>query len=473
MLNLFKTLFGFGRKSMPTPITIVPGMVDYLVNDSTTNIHVSVQLPEPPPYLTFSVQGFDGTPWTTQDRVKSQAGNVYVTLARSIQQVQNLLGQPITNWAATNCLSVLPRAGQMLNAYYDRTALQFFWENIHGRILYTADSTDITAHELGHALLDALRPDFWSVQALEIWAFHEAFADINAMNASMDQDVVLTRVIDETNGNLRLSNVVSKIAEEVGYALLGPGKCLRDGVNNFKYVNPETLPKETEYDQLASECHSFGRVFLGTWYELMVQVYEYDVAHGKAKVDALRDAKTLCHRWLLQAARQAPRVANYHDAVARVMLSLARNEGSIYADLMNSVFVARGILQPKLFACSVKHRDMLPTQPSQEFNLGNEVLAIVPERKTIKLNDHGTAIRAFAIEDGPDLGDVEIEVAADKFYLFDQQGNVLDSVEPTQDEIVSAARLCVGQIHSFEDVGSTHATMWEIDGNKLLRTFIE
>ena len=130
--------------------------------------------------------------------------------------------------------------------------------------MYFADSSDIVTHELGHAMLDAMRPDFWSVQALEVWSFHEAFSDIVAMFNLMSYDVALNKMIVETKGDLSVSNSVSRLAEEVGILIrnvtrdpLHLPNALRDpAVEVFKYEEPATLPAETSNNKLAAECPS-------------------------------------------------------------------------------------------------------------------------------------------------------------------------------------------------------------------------
>src|SRR5262249_31746722 len=130
-------------------------------------------------------------------------------------------GQKPTRWAATECLMILPRAGQDLNAYYDRSGLKFFYfgDPISRKIVFACEASDVVSHEFGHAYLDILRPDFWSAQCSEIWAFHESFGDMTAILTILQSDQVINKVLQETAGNLESSNTVSKLAEEMGVGL--------------------------------------------------------------------------------------------------------------------------------------------------------------------------------------------------------------------------------------------------------------
>lgn len=73
------------------------------------------------------------------------------------------LAGPLTDWAPgvpdRKRLPVFPNAGNMLNAFYDRESLQFFEHTSDGKRTLSGASTDVVAHETGHALLDAVRPD--------------------------------------------------------------------------------------------------------------------------------------------------------------------------------------------------------------------------------------------------------------------------------------------------------------------------
>ena len=52
---------------------------------------------------------------------------------------------------------------------------------IGGTTFFSGASTDVVAHEIGHGLLDAIRPDLWDAAFLEAGAFHEAFGDCIAI----------------------------------------------------------------------------------------------------------------------------------------------------------------------------------------------------------------------------------------------------------------------------------------------------
>ena len=476
--SFLSKMFSFLYPKDTTAVT--SNLMDYLATDPVSNIHISMPLPLPPSTMSYKVQGFDGN-WQSnnvkEQVVKVQAGDCYITIANSINHMQRLLNDnPLKGWAAVPVLAVFPRAGQQLNAYYDRMALRFFYEKVGSGYIFLADSSHVVAHELGHAFLDSRRPDFWSVQSLEIWAFHEGWADINSMSSLMEFEPVVKQALAETNGDLRKSNVISKLALQVGNVLLGGNKPLRDGVNDYKYVNPETLSQEGGYDDLTPECHSFGRIMMGTWYQLFAELYTQLVQEGKPALEAVKLANDICHGYLVHAVITAPRVLYYHDAVVRTWMALAKNDNSPYLSLFERVFTERNLFRNQAQALSVTNMNEVDLTNAQVTNLSHGTLAVVPANKTIKLNDHLSSVAALNVNYGQrdiNLGEVELEVPSDKFYLFDKTGMLVNEILPDDAEIAAHANVCVQQIQSAMAVGPTESTMWEVRANKLERTFVE
>ena len=205
-----KAQIASGKRVLPK------GKIDFTFNDPTTpRLKVRMDIPQKPKVMNFSVKGFSGAGFHRQTK-EGLAANVYAAMAMSIDMTLKYTNRKIVKWPATRTLNVVPLAGKDLNAYYDRRSLKFFFaRNPKTRkTFYTADSNDIVTHELGHAILDTFRPDLWSMQALEAWGFHEAYADIHALLSALHHDEMLRQVIKQTKGNLRSSNSISKLAEE-------------------------------------------------------------------------------------------------------------------------------------------------------------------------------------------------------------------------------------------------------------------
>lgn len=449
--------------------------VEYLLNDPVAPFTLQVPLPATPEDLKIAVTSYADPP-VKAGTVQAQALNAYITVAQTINSRQKAISRSrpkLSSWAATSKLIVAPRAGKDLNAYYDRRGLKFFYYPIGNSIIYLVDSTDVVAHELGHALLDAMRPDFWSVQALEIWSFHEAFADITAILAMMEYPVVLEAAIKETNKDLRKSNCISRLAEQVGNVLFGRRHLyLRDAVNTFKYQNPTTLPAEGPDEQLQSERHSFGRVFLGAWWEFMVGIYEQECKRLAPK-DALVIAKNVAADYMYKAIVQSPLTAKYHYAIARGMLVADKANEDKYAPILNAVLKNRNLMPPEIKTlANLKKKDLDLGENDLVVKRGKTTAVVVKGKKVIKLMDHhpAKAIKALALDEY-NLAEVKLEVPFDTYYEFDEKGILQHQFVPEEDEVIEVARLCAMSIANQENVGKNK--MWKISRNKLVRSFVE
>lgn len=263
------------------------------------------------------------------------------------------------DWVRGKVLPIFPRAGRELNAYYDRRALKFFYATdlLSKRTLYTCESSDVAAHECGHAILDAHHPDYWNSLHPETGAFHEAFGDITALLTTLQFPSVRERMLKETNGDLRVSSNVTRLAEQLGNALyveygrdVANATFLRDLVNTFRYKETWTLPASAPAARLSSESHSFSRIFSGAVYQILVGIYE---AKRKADAqlkpdDALVQARDDVGKMLATALVLAPP----GDAVLRVIAtSMFKAEqqlfGGQYFEILKKVFSHRRILLVK------------------------------------------------------------------------------------------------------------------------------
>jgi len=449
--------------------------VNYLINDPTTpNLRSQIPFPPIPKLLPFRVRG----------ESSEESSNCHITVATGIKATQEARSDnPIKKWASGRSIEIIPKAKKGLNAYYNRRQLVFFYDH-HPKtrkMVFAANSSDVVAHELGHALLDAQRPDFWSVQAPEIWAFHEAYADITAMYQLMQHDKALEHALQETKNDLRKSNVISRLAEEMGNAIYhltrGQGgrkpEALRDAINNFKWAPPNKLPKSAPDNRLASECHSYGRVFLGAWYDILVKFFEYEKSNQTKSIVALKKARDQAFKYLVKGVILAPRVPRYHNAVAKSMLMVAEQP---YEKIMNVVFRKRRIITPKIKMLSTnkrKAREILATADKLE-RLENGAIARMLSKKTIKLANFVPEgfVSALTV-DNKNLADLEIEVANESSYEFDRDGNLTDEHKSSMTNIVDEARLCALMIQKDNSFSSKKEKMWSVQKGKLMRMFIE
>lgn len=290
--------------------------------------------------------------------VEFEASHLTVILTHAYDTWARYFGAAY-DWVRGPVLNVKTRAGNDLNAYYDRSALKFFYarDALSKRTFYTSESSDVAAHECGHAILDAHHPDYWSSIHPETGAFHEAFGDITALLTTLQFPSVRARMLKETGGNLRVSSNVTRLAEQLGKALyVEYGKeaagatSLRDLVNTFRYKETYLLPGTAPVTRLSSGSHSFSRVFSGAFYQILVGMYEAKRRADEklAADDALAQARDDAGKLLATALVLAPP----GDAVYRVLaISMFKAEQQLfegkYFEILKKVFSNRRILLVK------------------------------------------------------------------------------------------------------------------------------
>lgn len=218
-------------------------------------------------------------------------------------------------------LSLLQDAGLQLNAFYDRSSFAFFHKPAGGTTFFSGASTDVVAHEIGHGLLDALRPDLWDAAFLETGAFHEAFGDCMAILTALHDRDSRVKLLALTT-SLRKKNFVESTAENLS---AGIGRMFpthnaaepRRAFNTFKFQIPETLPLDGGPGELINEVHSFGMVFTGCFYDLIAEIFAAQTTHTEASL--LASART-AGSLLVAGASTAVVTPRFFQAVGRAMM---------------------------------------------------------------------------------------------------------------------------------------------------------
>ncbi|MCU0248891.1 MAG: hypothetical protein MUE61_01660 [Vicinamibacterales bacterium] len=250
-------------------------------------------------------------------------------------------------WHTGRPLVVDLDAGNDLNAYYDRQELCFFHAEVRGVTVYSGESPDVLCHELGHALLDAIRPQIWNAASIEVASFHESFGDISAILSALELRSLRDDVLANTGGRLARSSRVSRLAEQLGWAIRQShpdavdADCLRNAVNSFFYRQPESLPPMAPASALSSEPHSFSRVFTAAWLESLAGMAEARGTGAGALASAALDAGRL----LVAAVGTARIASNYYAQIAAGLLAAdERLMGGEFRAAIRRAFVGRGIL---------------------------------------------------------------------------------------------------------------------------------
>ena len=375
-----------------------------------------------------------------------QRENVYANINSSLGFMKKYFPVALTKWAATTNLLVVPRAGLMANAYYDRASLRFFYyKDSSNKIIYTCDSADIINHELGHAILDAIRPDFWNTAAFEIGAFHESFGDINAILTALNYNSLLDNLLFSST-DLRRSNFASAVAEQFGRTL-GIGNSLRDAYNSYSYVNPITLPTSRipPDSGLIRTIHSFSQVFTGVFYELLTEFYEL---FGKNKAGLIK-ARDLSSEFIFNAVKNTPATEKFFMAVANNYLaySLSKYAGS-YTAILTKVFTKRNLMPIPL--AEKLNNSSIDIMSEYEDNI------LFKEEKIMALN-----CEDIGVEEICGFKNINVQIAADSFKTKSGMLNIL-SVNHNEEESKDSAKNFVKYLVDNKEIGNDKQS-WFID----------
>jgi hypothetical protein len=279
-------------------------------------------------------------------------------LGRAVDYWRNLL-PGVTDWEVGPVLTVRLDAGEGLDAYYtrdeDQKGLSFFHKTIHGQTIYSGESSDMICCMLGYAILDTIRPDLWDMASDEISAFYASFADISAILSNLQLRSLREAVLIETNGDLQRSSRLSRMDEQLGWAIrqANPNRtdsdCLRNAVNSFIYQDPTCLPPLGPNSMLTSEPDSFSRVFTGGFFEALANMTSLQ-SPTPTERDLLKTSQD-AGKLLVAALQAAPATPDFYSQVAAHMLEADRlHFKKKYRTVLVSAFVRRRILSLKAIA---------------------------------------------------------------------------------------------------------------------------
>ena len=279
----------------------------------------------------------------------------YWTAAEGLRRGADFWGAllPGTSWEVGSILPVDLDFGIDLNAFYDRQGLKFFHGSAAGRTVFSGESPDVVCHELGHAILDSFKPQLFDAASIEVAAFHESFGDMSAILSALQLPSLREGVLAETGGVLHRASRLSRLAEQLGWAIRQSvpsaveADCLRNAVNTFFYRDPDTLPTMAPATALSSEPHSFSRVFTGAFFEGLAGMLALkDTKNEAALLEVSQDIAVI----LVEGVRGASVVPTFFSQVAATMLGVAATQFSAqgYEVPLRSGFVRHGILAPSM-----------------------------------------------------------------------------------------------------------------------------
>ncbi|MDI1480339.1 hypothetical protein [Polyangium sp. y55x31] len=322
----------------------------------------------------------------------------YWVAASALRRASDFWGEILPNgtWQ-TNVgptLNVVLEEGVDLNAYYNRRTLSFFKDTVQGRTVYSAESPDIVCHEFGHAVLDAIRPQLWSTASYEPSAFHESFGDMSAILTALGLPEMRMTVLHETDGRLNANSRLSRLAEQLGWAIRQrsphsvDADSLRNAANAFTYIPPLQLPASGPASMLSREVHSHSRLFTGAFLDALAGMFATERNRNE---ETLRAVSVTLGKLLVEAVRSAPITARYFAQVAAQLVALAMEENESYGAAIQRAMSRRGIL-------SAASAFAITAGPQKRAAFAAAVAAPQPALKEVDLSDYGFSVPKIKVQ---------------------------------------------------------------------------
>lgn len=238
--------------------------------------------------------------------------NVWTIVAKTLDFFENrrVMGRPVPWGFDSNRLLVIPHAGVMRNAFYDRRSqtLQFYYFGTPEAPIFTCLSHDIVAHETGHAILDGIRPYYHEISSVQTAAFHEFLADLTAILAALDYTSVRSVLIEATNGDLTKRNILADLAEE-----FGKEASARYGPAQRQYLRTAHNKKTMKSVQDETEPHQVSEVMTGAMFDILAQMTELHITNRLKDDPTLakepEEFKRIAQRALADAHSRFTRIA--------------------------------------------------------------------------------------------------------------------------------------------------------------------
>lgn len=287
--------------------------------------------------------------------------NSFYIIEKTLEIYDKLFGYKVQKvvWNHTLPIFVQPNHEEESSTYgdnefgYGNMYIGKYKSNNPNKTVFMAQSADIVSHETGHAVLRYIKPHLGADP--ESKAFCEAFADITSIIYFLSIDYNCEKLITETGGNLLSCNRLSLFSEE--WFTLKYNKFLfgiRSFINNYKYQPTTELPKQdtkTETDQR----HDFSRILSGAFYNLLVSLYQNELAQSKIEnnseitkklqINALNNAGKKIGSLFAKAVQLAPNDSISFKNFALCLISADKQiYNSRYKELLKKEFLERNIL---------------------------------------------------------------------------------------------------------------------------------
>jgi hypothetical protein len=220
----------------------------------------------------------DGLPPSERDpRFHQQM--VYAVISSLLESFEQALGRRF-RWRGSDRLRVFPHSFRGHNARFVPDmdgSLQFGYfradernpgRNLPGQNVFTCLSHDILVHEAAHALVHRQRARFKEPTNLDVYAFHEGFADIVALFQHFTLPGLVNRYIQENRADLTARSPLVELAQQFGEGS-GQGRALRSALGE----QPDPLRLSRTF-----EPHRRGALLVAAVFDGFFAAYQNAIA---------------------------------------------------------------------------------------------------------------------------------------------------------------------------------------------------
>lgn len=332
------------------PSVKVPGRrlvyLPHLVLSGPRDVRIDTRLPS----VTPVVGNANGDFIFPAETPEADCANTFAVVWQTLALYERALTGKRIPWAwnvrgNVDVITIYPRAFAAANAFYSRyqKAVKFgyFTERDGDRdavgAVFTCRSLDIVAHQTGHAILDGLKPR-WLSRATppQTGGLHEAFADLTAIFVTLAQLDHVEAFVAMTEGDLHRTAFLPALAEQFSDALGRP-------------MGLENAANELRLTDVSNDVHALSQIFTGAVYEIMADIYTFEVRRERAKKDPARVLLEVAQNLsttLLQAMMEAPDAATTYPDIVNNMLTISKkqNDPPVYRTFIRHRFSRREVV---------------------------------------------------------------------------------------------------------------------------------
>ena len=188
-------------------------------------------------------------------------------------------------------LELHPHHSRMTNGFYDkeRGAVYFGYycasdepagRNLPGGYVFTCLSHDVVSHEVSHALIDGLRPNFLVHSNRDVLALHEGLSDLVAILQRFTYRDVVDSAIAQARGKLSDAGLLTDVARQFGQTT-GGSSALRSAIDTQRMAQDSERTNQSQSSPQINykkghngEPHLLGSVLLSAVFDAFNRIFE-------------------------------------------------------------------------------------------------------------------------------------------------------------------------------------------------------